>query len=165
MSKEKRKIKINQISLILGMYLLMSTISSCTNCGKVKSLIIQSYEKKSKGEPTIDLKKVFDFEWDTLYIVDGYIDKNYINKYLNIDCGCEYVPDDTFMYLFVKNGKLVKKRIQKCKDFQIQIPQLLGNGGIREINYKNSKFKISKEDKNIDFYVLKPYKRNSSVSN
>ena len=153
---EKTK-KINQTIIIIS-WLLVFFTSSCTSCGEFSSKIKKLYKDEQIGKPVIDLKDVFKFEWDTLYIVHENNGKDYIEQYLNVDCDCDYVPDGTFMYLFVKDKKLVKKSIQSCQAFWIQPAQKLGRGGIEKITSSHSKFEILKEDESIDFYILKPFK-------
>ena len=62
----------------------------------------------------ITLGKVFDFEWDSLYVFDSELYPEEVSKRLGLDCKCKIIPDGHRRIYFAKGGKIVDQYLSKC---------------------------------------------------
>ncbi|WP_141719703.1 hypothetical protein [Roseivirga misakiensis] len=62
----------------------------------------------------VDLKEVFDFEWDKLYFFGSWSYPDEIEKIIGFDCDCEVVPDGETYVVFTKGKKIVKEYNTRC---------------------------------------------------
>lgn len=104
-------------------------------------------------EGEVYLKEVYDFDWDKLYIFQPLQHQSEISKTIGFDCECETVPDDTWLYLFIKKNKIVKEKYTTCAN--INFLDAHSGKGSYEIVSSKSKFKINRSKKNKNYYLLK----------
>lgn len=144
--------KNNKISLRI-LYCFTFLFISCSDyCDE-----IINYAKVKFGndfeEAEIDLKKVYDFDWNKLYIFQPLQDQNEISEAIGFDCECTIVPDGKWLYLFIKNNTIVNEKYTTCSNINF-LDSHNGKGNY-QIDVSNSKFKISKSKENKNYYVLK----------
>ena len=133
----KNKSKFMYLILLLLMW-------SCSNYNdEIVNFTETKYgEKFTEGE--IDLKEVFPFQWNKLYIFSPLMDPQDISKELGFDCDCGKVPDDEYLYIFVNDNKVVKKdRLQPKIGFSND-----NHMGVHLISSSDANFRITKVSNN-----------------
>lgn len=139
--------------LIKSMFFIIFSyfITSCNEnfCDQIIDYSKVEYGNSLNGK-TINLKDVFEFKWDTLFIFHPWQHPNEISEVLGFDCNCEIVPEGKWSYIFLLDGKKVRGNVIECMHFTIS--ELHNGRGFLKIPYDNSEFKINFEQ---DFFTLK----------
>ena len=141
-------------SLIILLPCLLLTLSSCGNnyCDE-----IVQYSKQKLGNDfkvgEIELKKVYNFDWDTLYIFGAFDHPSEISKKIGFNCKCDIVPDHKELFLFTLNNKIVKQKVTEC--LNVNFTGKSNRKNVYKIRSSNSKF-IIKRDEN-EYFTLIPY--------
>ncbi|XLS28529.1 hypothetical protein ACJD0Z_15140 [Flavobacteriaceae bacterium M23B6Z8] len=112
--------------------------------------IVNSYS----DEKIIDLKKVYEFQWDTLYIFREFMHTDSINEIIGMHCNCDDVPDSLVLYIFIYQGEVVKKIIIEPTKYGFSNIEYLDFERSIKIHSKESKFKIFRSGN--DNYLLEP---------
>ncbi len=115
---------------------------------------IKEIDNSNIKDNIIDLKKVYGFKWDALYIFNEFVDSDDIKEIIGLDCKCDMVPDSLEMYIFVNGDKIVEKIIIENRSYYFSITEYLDFEKTIKIESKNSKFKILKNGN--ENYILKP---------
>ena len=140
--------KANSLMSLLPCFLLI--LSSCSNyCDEIIHYSESKFGKDFK-EGEIELKKVYNFDWDTLYIFGAFDHPSEISKEIGFDCKCDIVPDNKDLFLFVLNDKIVKQKVVECINMNF-----IGKSNRKKtykISSSNSKFRIKKD--NNEYYTL-----------
>lgn len=104
---ELRKLIKNSILLLITSFLLCL---SCTNDSrKFENVVINRY---TDNEKVINLREVFDFKWDKLYVLTPYhypeaTDSQTISDILKIKCNKNRGQFERLL-IFISDGKIVK---------------------------------------------------------
>jgi len=124
----------------ISMVILLFLLSGCTNpAEEIISHSERQFGKKFK-EGRIDLLKVFDFPWDTLYIFYPLIYPEDIENDTGINYKGNVVPDDTYLFVFVSDGTIIREI--KSRPFRISFEnELMGLNSIK-IRSNDAKFLI-----------------------
>lgn len=140
----------------LNISLIVFIFSCSTNhyCNEIVEHIEKNcFENAEKCK--VDLKKVFSFDWDVLYVFTGYDDPLYISKVIGFDCECNIVPEYKKMYLFIKNEKIVQKKTLSC--YEVQFIEMNNDEGTIQISSNQAEFKVEKSKRgNKNYYTLSP---------
>ena len=137
--------------LIIGLIFSCSTNRYCNQI--VEHIEINCLEDTKNCE--IDLKEVFPFNWDTLYIFKGYDDPLFISKVIGFDCECTIVPEHEKMYLFVKNEQIIQKKTLNC--YEVQFIEMNNDEGTIQIGFNQTIFKVKKSERGDEnHYALSP---------
>jgi len=136
--------------LIAGMLLVFSLSS----CKKNYCNDIIRYAKAEFGsninQKQINLQQVYNFDWETLYIFHPWQHPDEISKAIGFDCNCNIVPEGKWLYLFIKQDRIIEQNTIECLNFTFEG---LHNGkGVLKITYSDSEFTINSDD---GYYVLK----------
>jgi len=96
-------------TLILVLFLSIS----CNSSTPSNSII--NYAKKKYGtnfqEGTVDISKIFNFQWNQLYIFPPLTYPEDIKNATGLDYNEGVVPDDNYLFMFVYKGRIEKKYI------------------------------------------------------
>lgn len=113
------------------------------SCSKTPSEQIIDYAKEKYGsgfkEGVVDLNDVFKFKWQTLYIFSPLMYPEDVTKEIGFEYGGDIVPDDTYLFLFIDEHKIVKQYIYS--DIQIGFDDNNGKG-VYKIQPQHSKYLI-----------------------
>ncbi|WP_299111469.1 hypothetical protein [uncultured Winogradskyella sp.] len=142
---------MNKLALII-----IILFSNCQNYESPSRLLIaieQISFSKHIEKNEINLKDVYNFEWELLYIFKEHVEPKDISEIIGFDCECEIVPDGLEMYIFIYNGSIVEKNIVETTGYDFNIQNYLDLDKSIVINSKNSKFIIL--DKK-SYYLLEP---------
>jgi hypothetical protein len=103
-------------SLIL--YLSLLVVVSATSCSdRFCSSFANAVKSQCGAENNkcyITLNKVFNFEWDSLYVFDSELYPDEVSKRLGIDCNCKTIPDGQRRIYFTKGGRIVRQYKSRC---------------------------------------------------
>jgi len=104
-------------------------------------IIDYAKEKYGKGfiEGNIDLKDIFQFQWEKLYIFSPLTYPKDIVAEIGFDYEGEIVPDNYYLFLFVQGNKMVKKHLYS--NIKIGFNDN-GNNGVYKIDQNNAAYKI-----------------------
>jgi hypothetical protein len=146
---------------------LLTILILCLNCFKeyklditLSSAIISAYES-NKENPVIDLKEVYNFEWDTLYILKEHFSTESINETIGIDYECEGGNDDIHVYIFIYKNNVVKQIfVEQYVGYFIYGHEHIDPERSIKIYANNSKYKISMTKFNT--YALKHIQGNGT---
>lgn len=115
-----------------------------TSCSKTPSDQIINYAEEKYGknfkEGEIDLSKIFDFEWQTLYIFSPLTYPEDVEKEIGFKYDGPIVKDDHYLFLFVKDNKIVKKYTYSNIKIGFSDNE---NMGVYKVNFNNSKYKMN----------------------
>lgn len=148
---------MKKINNVVAIFCLISFIS----CTKDINIEIIDYIENNcnfddQKENIIDIKKIFNLEWDTMYIFPSWTMTDDISNSLKLKYDKDYVKDDTRRVIFIKNRKIIKEedyflwgenRIEfEYSDWPNQI-----------IKYSTSKFTVKRiKEGNYFLYKLEP---------
>jgi len=120
-------------------------LCSCTNeyCDRLKVTIDEIYNSE-QSESIINLREVYNFEWDVLYIFKEYEQPEDISEIIGFDCKCDKVPDLEEMYLFVKDSKIVNISTGECNGYSLKSLIETNLDGGQKIEADKSKFRVVK---------------------
>lgn len=138
-------------------FFLIVFLAGCQKQDGFKTAIITSIESscdESSMECVLDIAQVFDFEWDTLYIVDSMIYPEEISDAIGVNCECDLVTDNEKSVFFIKNGVIVKKYTTEL--FEITFGNKRKDGIIKIASY-SSRFILKKRVFNDinHYYIMK----------
>lgn len=126
------------ISIFILVFLFVS-------CRKTPSDQIINYTEKKYGENfkdgNIDLSKVFNFEWQNLYIFPNWTSPEDVEKEIGFRYNGKIVKDDNYLFLFVNENKIIKK--YTYSDIKIGFSDN-ANMGVYKIAFEKSKYKIKR---------------------
>lgn len=88
---------------------------SCSNnyCDKIARQINEKQEN-SKKEVILDLKEVFTFEWDSLYICGPYGFDQETFRSIGFNTQYDYIEEGETLFAFIKNDKVVEEKLINC---------------------------------------------------
>ncbi|WP_299121068.1 hypothetical protein [uncultured Tenacibaculum sp.] len=137
---------VNKYNLFIIIFLI---ITSCSNgfCDDISKTISKEY-KDSKDINIIDMVNIYPFEWDELRIFKSFHTPRDISESLGFDCNCEPIYDGDAMYLFIKNGQIIRKGTEQCNNFIFTNSK---NSKVF-INKETSKFEVKKVKENGNFF-------------
>lgn len=77
----------------------------------------------------VSLGKVFNFEWDSLYVFDSELYPDEVSKRLGINCDCKTIPNGHRRIYFTKESKIVKSYISSChRVYFVEKKNMQGDG-------------------------------------
>lgn len=158
--KKKKKIRI----YIILFFTLVLSCQDYESPSRLMTALNILEASESKEDRIIDLKEVYDFEWDLLYIFKEFVEPENINEIIGFDCQCQIVPDSLELYIFIKKGAIVEKNLVETTGYDFNILNYLDLDRSIVVDSKKSKFKVQKEN---DYYLLFPIEStgNGSRSN
>lgn len=122
---------------------LLAIMLLLTSCNRTPSEQIIRYTQEKYGDSfkrgNIDLAKVFNFEWQTLYIFPNWTTSEDIEEETGIKYNGGTVEDNYYLFLFIKNNKIVKK--YSFRDMKIGFSD--SKNGRYKINVNDAKFEIN----------------------
>ncbi len=137
---------------IIKLFIVFLVFVSC----KKPTEQIVDYSKENFGEnfesADIDLSKVFDFEWETLYIFPPLTNPDVITKEIGFGYDGGIVPDDNKLFLFTKKNVIVKKFIYENNGIGIGFSD--NNKKVYIIEAVKSKYRIIKLDSD-DYWLYR----------
>lgn len=91
-------------------------LQSCSNdyCSQIVSKINDKYQQESKEEITLDLNKVFDFEWDTIYVCGPYGFDQEISSSIGFESKYDYVSEGETLFSFLRNNVVIEEMLIDC---------------------------------------------------
>lgn len=136
MKRIERNSKINNMNLII----FWMTISLCSCSNPICDETIRFIDKKCSqaNECKIDLKEVYDFRWDYLYIFDALLYPDEISNTIGFDCHCDIVKDDHKLVLFVVDNKIIRNELMSC--FNLEFPS---ENGVSIVNKDSTLFNVT----------------------
>ena len=75
---------------------------------------LKELASKSTGSHKIELSTLFNFEWDTLYVVVGPMEPGDVDKITGLEYS-HVIPDDHRQYIFAHHGKIVRDDQSGCR--------------------------------------------------
>jgi len=127
--------------------------NGCTNdfCSKIESKIAQNCLDSTHCQ--VDLKQVYDFEWDYLYVLTVNTNSTEIESLTGYQEKDRYLYDNEELLLFTQKDSIIKKATIECND--------IGFYDFFEVNYlklarDTAKFNIQKEmlDGGREYFIL-----------
>ncbi|TYA74818.1 hypothetical protein [Seonamhaeicola marinus] len=147
---KKKKMKNNMNKLLLVITILFF---NCLNYESPSRLLNALNDIDYSSNDTIDLKQVYSFEWDSLYIFREFVEPEAINEIIGLDCECDMVPDSLELYIFINDKEIVKKVIVEAMGYDFYVEEYLDFEKSIKIESISSKFKVVNNKNN---YILKP---------
>lgn len=126
--------------------------SACSNRNDFDSIIINEFNKcpKQSTNCIVDLSKIMNFEWDTMYYFSGANSLEDMNEILGFDY--KQFSDIGDRVIFLKNGKIVyQKEWLFNLDKELQEVIFSTNFKNFKVERTNAKFKIIQQG---DFFYL-----------
>lgn len=103
--------------LVLSCSLVLFLFTACTN--KYCDLITESIENQcvsEKEECSVSFEDAFDLDWDVLYIFDSMLYPEEVTKALGVNYNGKIVNEGKSLFVFMRNGIIVKKQQERCSD-------------------------------------------------
>lgn len=150
MKMESRKIQKIRKDMFLSVVLisfLIFLVSCNKNSKKLENLlentIISVSSSNDHSNKVVDLRKVYSFDWDVLYIFGKYTSVSQINEVIGFECtDCYEVPDATNLYLFVYEGGVTQKFLKEYSNYHFAMDWYGGYELTQKIEAAKSEFKI-----------------------
>ncbi|WP_461302224.1 hypothetical protein [Aureisphaera sp.] len=155
-AKKKKPIKKGTLICLL----LATVFYGCSNeyCNELHSAVVDIYNPDT-DKNIVDLKEVYDFEWDILYIFKEYEHPDTISEIIGFDCHCEQVGDSEEMYLFVKDNLVVEIDTGECDGYSLSTNITICCDGAKRIDSYDSKFSIGKGNEIYGLWPLNEKKK------
>lgn len=136
------KMKKKSLLLIICLFAILSCGCS-TEAGKLESKL-----SNQKTTESINLKKVTDFKWDTVFFVSPYMTKKEIEETISINS--DNIEDNNFddseiYILFANNGEIVYTILGRPDNLGFDF-DVGSYDKVKEIPADKAKFSISKGD-------------------
>jgi len=108
------RIKKTKLHLYFILLLIVFGISCSDRFCKSFTSAVQVTCNGSNDSCYITLGKVFNFEWDSLYVFDSELYPEEVSKRLGVDCNCKIIQDGQRRIYFIKGDKIVKQYLSRC---------------------------------------------------
>jgi hypothetical protein len=150
---------------IISLLTIVLLLGSCNReKGKMELLLTKEIEECKSINCEIELKKITNFEWETVYIFQMPVPKEYINKTIGIDY-IDYV-EFTRPIIFINKGKIVysennQASVESLIPEQIIVGSLMDTTKVWVFNSNQAYFKAKvKENNHTKYYELTPIENN-----
>lgn len=141
------------VLLVLVMFLLQSCNGDY--CSQMKNKINDKYQQEGlKEEIVLDLNKVFDFEWDVLYVCGPYGFEQEISNSIGFESQYDYVSEGETLFSFIKNNEVIEERLINCNGIAF-VSENKGNSECIVIKSTSAKFKVKNLTKGGQNYILR----------
>lgn len=133
------------MKIVLCLTFLFSLIS-CSNSPS-DQIINYVKEKQSKDlkDVVIDIRDIFKFKWETIYIFSPLTYPEDIEKELGFKYDGNIVKDNNYLVLFVNGNKIIKE--YTYSELKIGFDDNK-NMGVYEIQYEDAKYRVKRFDNN-----------------
>lgn len=132
--------KFNYMKRYLALLVLMIL---CFGCNKTPSDKIIDYAKEKYGNNfktgIVNFPDIFSFPWEKIYMFSPLLYPEDISEAIGFKYNGDIVPDDTYLFLFVNKGSIVKQ--YTYSDLKIGFSDN-PNTGVYVIEHTNSKYKM-----------------------
>jgi hypothetical protein len=112
-----KRLRIRNNGASKGCFVLVAFITVCCiakqNCLSEETQL-KEFASKSAGSHKIELSNLFNFEWDTLYVVVGPMEPGDVTKVTGLEYS-KVIPDDYRQYIFARHGKIVRDEQSGCR--------------------------------------------------
>lgn len=130
--------------LFSGIVILLSFILSCksNNCNNIVQYLNDNNSKVGDIE---DFQKIYNFDWDYIYIFNGTAPLTHeeIIKELGADCKCKGINEnynEKYIFFLKNNEVIIEEKFISCK---IYFREMGNQFDIIKISRENSKFVIN----------------------
>lgn len=146
--------KTNKLKRLLNIILVLLLFGCSNNNKKLLPSAIEDIMKSERQNKVIDLKEVYQFKWDTLYMFGGYSNRKSISDILGFDCVCSTVGESDFLYVFLSEGKEVERfTVSDEYNYEFSMKSIAKYDRIMRVNAKEAGFQVFD---NKLFYSLVP---------
>ncbi len=130
------------------------------NDSKISKGIIQYHNSDciSVSECSLKISELTDFDWDTMYVFNGYSTSYDINSSVGFLATGRDLPDDYIQLMFVKNKEVVYQECHPYKSFNIQFrsidPEQWNKDRYNYYSKEKAEFVIDKKESRYgDFFL------------